>query len=250
MRKTATKTEGMSEATQGVFDAMGDWPMIESQLPVRWRELAHEQGLITRNPPPQLHAKITDMRQILPLVLFYVATNSSLRVTTVMAAAAEIVDISAVSLHLWMRKLGGYLETLLGEMASAKEVFAPQRWAGYDIRAVDATTITRPGACGTTARVLYALQLTNLRPEQVQATDEHGGETFRRFDIKRGQLWIGDRAYSNPPGIAKVLRAGADVLVRHNRGTLPLYDARGEPIDVLKQIERVKKVGRPKQWSV
>jgi len=122
--------------------------------------------------------------------------------------------------------------------------------AGYDIRAVDATTITRPGACGTTARVLYALQLTNLRPEQVQATDEHGGETFRRFDIKRGQLWIGDRAYSNPPGIAKVLRAGADVLVRHNRGTLPLYDARGEPIDVLKQIERVKKVGRPKQWSV
>lgn len=223
--------------------------MIEAQLPEGYRELAVEEGLIDPNPPPQLGAKIDDIAVVLRLVFFHVATNSSLRTTTAMAAAAGIVDISAVALHLWMRKLGLYLVELLELMTDAREVFAPERWAGYDIRVVDATVVTRPGACTTTARVHYCLKLTTLRPEQILVSDETGGETFSHFDAKAGQLWIGDRAYSNPPGIAAICSTGADVLVRYNRGALPLYDHKGKRIDVLKKLSRLTKPDRPREWN-
>ena len=231
-------------------DMAGDWPMVEAQLPPNWRALADEHALIDPNAPPQLGAKVTDIEQVLRLVFFHVATNSSLRVTTAMGAAAKIVEISAVSLHLWMRKVGEYLATLLESMTQVGERFAAECWSGYDIVVVDATTVTRPGSKGTTARVHYVLKLTNLRPDQIQVTDEHGGETFCRFDVEPGQLWIGDRAYANPPAMAFICGCGADVLVRHNRGSLPLYDGKGKRIDVLKKLLRLTKPSRPRQWAV
>jgi hypothetical protein len=108
-------------------------------------------------------------------------------------------------------------------MADTERTFAAERWAGYDIVIVDASTVSRPGAEGTTARVHYALRLTTLRPVCVEVTDDKGGETFRRFDPQAGELWMGDRGYSNPPGVAFVKASDAEVLVRYNRGSLPLY---------------------------
>ncbi len=167
--------------------------MVEAQLPPRWRELADELGLMPPNLPPQLGAKVTDIAQPLRPVFYHVATNSSLRMPTAMGAAAQIVDISPAALHLWMRKLGPYLATLLELTTDAQQTFAPECWPGYDVRVVDASVITRPGACETTARVHYVLQLTTLRPDQIEVTDETGGETFRRFKPADGQLWLGDR---------------------------------------------------------
>lgn len=227
-----------------------DWSLIEAQLPSDWRQLAEKKRLIWRNAPKHIGAKITDIGQILRLIFYYVATNSSLKTTTAMASAANVITISSVSLHQWMCKIGSYVAQLLELITPTKEVFAAQRWAGYDIRVVDATTITRPGACTTTARVHYALNLARLRPEQIEVTDEKGGETFRRFTIQPGELWMGDRAYPNPPGIAWVVRSGADVLVRYNRGTLPVYNAKGNRIDVLQKVLKIRRAGLEKQWSV
>ncbi len=247
--------EGMDyQATDVTFsftdESAVDWDMVEAQLPECWQELAEEEGLVNQNLPSHIGAKVTDIGQILRLIFFHVATNSSLRVTTAMAAAANIVTISSVALHKWMRKVGPYVAKLLALMTNAKEIFAPHRWAGYDIRVVDATTVTRPGACTTTARVHYSMKLTTLRPDQIKVTDETGGETFRRFEVGKRQLWMGDRGYANPPGIASVCSKGGDVLVRHNRGSLPLYGATGKRIDVLKKLFLIKKAGQIREWSV
>lgn len=48
---------------------------------------------------------------------------------------------------------------------------------------------------------------------------------------------MGDRAYANPPGIAFVKASGAEVLVRYNRGALPLYDINSKRLDVLAKLE-------------
>ena len=88
-----------------------------------------------------------------------------------------------------------------------------------------------------------------MRPDQIDVTDETGGETFRRFQPAAGQLWMGDRAYANPPGIAWVCATGAEVLVRYNRGSLPLYDVHGKPIDVLGKLSRLPKAGRVREWA-
>jgi hypothetical protein len=83
----------------------------------------------------------------------------------------------------------------------------------------------------------------------VEVTDHKGGETFRRFRPEPGQLWLGDRGYANPPGVAWVKSCGAEVLVRHNRGSLPLYDRQGKEIDVLGKLAYVGGPGRYRQWQ-
>ena len=230
----------------------GDWPMIEAQLPSNWRELGRACGLDpaakSRRPPG---AKICDLGVVLRLVLFHVGANVALATTTAMAAAANLATISPVALHQWMRRLGPWLALLLEALTDAAEKFAPARWAGYDIRIVDASVVSRPGSKGTTARVHYAIRLTDLHPIHEEVTNERGGETFRRFAHVAGpkELWIGDRGYASPPGIAAMSAAGAAVLVRWNRGALPLYDAQGALLDVGKKLAHLTRCGKPREWA-
>lgn len=226
----------------------GDWTMIAAQLPPRWRELAVEMGLVYTGYPAHMGTKVTDIEQVLRPVLYQVATNSSLAVTVATAAAAGIIEMSAVGLHKRMRTIGSYLAQLLALMTDTEATFAPERWAGYDPVIVDGSSVCRPGAEGTTARVHYALRLSTLRPVQLEVTDDTGGETLRRFDAEPGQLWIADRGYANPPGIAAIAASGADVLVRYNRGTLPLVGIDGRTLDVLQMLASLKRPGVAREW--
>jgi hypothetical protein len=150
-----------------------------------------------------------------------------MRMTTTVAAVACIVSISQLALFKWMCKIGSYLEALVARMVEPGR-YASEAWGGYVLIAADATTVARPGAKGTTARLHYALHLSNLRPRLVRITDEKVGETARNFDAVPGELWIVDRGYSNPPSVLHVVERGAAILVRVNRHSVPLYDTRGQ----------------------
>jgi hypothetical protein len=130
-----------------------------------------------------------------------------------------------------MKRIGPYLAILLSRMVDGA-AFAPEHWAGFDVIVGDATTVQRPGSKGTTARVHYALRLADLSTRHLEVTDEKGGETARRFRAEPGELWLLDRGYSNPAGVDAIRDRGAHIVVRYNRGTLPVYDARGKRIDV------------------
>jgi len=78
--------------------------------------------------------------------------------------------------------------------------------------AVDASTVCGPGATGPDARIHAVLRLADLSWEQVQVTDHHGGETFKRFVWHEGQLVFGDRGYCNAPGVAHVLDCVASMM--------------------------------------
>ena len=231
-------------------DIGGDWAMIAAQLPGGWRELAVEMGAVRERYPAQLGAKVTDAETLLRVVLHHVAAGTSLRVAAAGASAAGIVQLSAVALHKRMRTVGPYLGALLARMTGAAAAFPAERWAGYEIILVDASSVAAPGSDGTTARMHLALRLADLKPVAIEVTDETGGETFRNFDARPGQLWMGDRGYSNPPGIASVTDQGADVLVRYARGSLPLYDARGLPFDVPRRLAGLPHNGRAREWPV
>jgi len=240
----------MDDATRSHLDLAGDWPMIEAQLPPNWRELAAIHGVSPKRQQAQLGTKVTDVVVPLRMVLHHVATNMSLKTTAAIAAAAGLIDISAVALHLWMRRFGPFLTALLAALTHVARDFTAARWAGYELVVVDASTVTRPGSKGTTARVHYALRLTDLKIVEVAVTDEKGGETFKRFApiAKRGQLWIGDRGYANPPGVAAITKKGAAVLVRVNRGALPLYDIQGSLLDVRAKLSQLR-LGVPRGWA-
>lgn len=228
-----------------------DWATIKELLPPCWRTRAAELKLVKPNLPKHLNAKVKDIEDILRLVLYQVALSTSLETATAAFAAAGMLSLSFVALHFWMKKLGPYLGELTAAMVGdVYAAWAPQRWAGFEICITDATTVQRPGAKGTTARVHRALRLPDLRVIGVLVTNNKVGETFRNFAIKALQLWIGDRAYANPPGIAWVVSHGAQVLVRFNRGSLPLYDGRGQRIDVLDRlVKRLRKPLQSEEWQ-
>jgi len=247
------------------MDVQLDWEFIKAQLPAGYQQLAVERGLI-HPQPPQLHTKVTDIDQVLRPLLHRIGIETSLQTATSTAAmarrsiaeqegeeaaeASHLVDLSAPALHYWERKLPSYLSELLARMIGAADTFSPARWHGYEIMIVDGTTAQRPGAKGVTARILYALRLSDLSVMGCHTTDEHGTESMRIFDVRPGQLWMGDRFYANPYDIAWVVDAGADVHVRYKFNALPLYDTQGEPFDVMAHVRLLSKPEQEAEWSV
>lgn len=213
-----------------------DWELITAQLPADWRELAENMGLLEERPE-HIGAKVDDIEPILRLVLYQAGASDSLRATVARGAALGLLAISHVALHKWMRKLGAYLGALLSRMVATAS-FAPEKWHGFDLIAGDATTVQRPGSKGTTARVHYALRLSDLTPRHIEVTDEHGGEKAQRFRAESEELWLLDRGYSNPAGVAAIRDRGAHIIVRVNRATLPLYDQRGQRINIMAQLRK------------
>jgi hypothetical protein len=225
-----------------------DWSLIEAQLPRGWRELASEMRLI-RKLPEHIGQKIQDIAVPLRLVLHYVAQQGSMRQTIAGAAASGLVSISQVAFFKWMAKMGEYLEALIALMVD-QGVYGAATWGGYQLIAADATCVEQPGAKGTTARLHYALRLSSLRPRAIRVTDETVGETMRNFDPQAGELWIVDRGYSNPPCVEVTVDAGADILVRHNRHSMPLYTVQGLPIDVVGLLRSTPGRGRAHERKV
>lgn len=211
------------------------WMTIQSLLPTNWAQRAEALGFCRsiRSATGEEKAKLRDPGVLLRLVLHHVQTGSSLDQTVTLAAAAKLVDVTGVALHYRMRAVGPWLAEMAAHMIGAPEMFDAARWAGFRIFCTDATTGTRPGAMGTTFRVHYRIHAQTLRPEQAHFTDETGGETLRNFAIAPGDLDLVDRAYCTPPSVEHSVTHGGDLVVRFNRGTLPVRDARTrEPLDV------------------
>jgi hypothetical protein len=230
-------------------DFHNDWSFIESHMPSSWRAHAKAAGLGDWDEAPSPNAKVTDVAKPVRVLLHHIGTDSSLKISAASAAAGGLIDVSAVAVHKWMRKAAAFFRPVLVEMTASTATFASDRWAGYELVATDGSSLTEPGGTGTSARVHYALRLVDLQPIQVEVTDEHEGETLRRFRGKPGQLWMGDRCYANPPGVASMHDAGAHVLLRFNRGSLPLYDVHGNRIDVATKMSRLTKPLRSREWA-
>jgi hypothetical protein len=131
-----------------------------------------------------------------------------------------------------MRRAQPYLAALVARMVPVA-AGAPEQWGGYEMVCVDATAVSGPGADGTDARLHAVIRLHDLGVVRAEVTGGTGGETLKRFFWTPGQLVIADRGYANAPGLAWVVDHDADVLVRVNRGSLPLQREDGTPIDVL-----------------
>jgi hypothetical protein len=231
-------------AQANVFDG---WTILQRELPEDYRELAEAVGLI-HWVPPQLNAKITDASDLLRLLLHHATGTSSLESTTAQAGATGLPSISAVALHKWERKAAPWLGLLVAKMLRADGAcadFEGDTVGGYRVVVTDGTSLSRPGADGTTARIHYAIRLPDLELVRCDVTDVGGGETLRRFEVQPGELWIGDRVYGTPPSVTWVWAQGGAVLVRINRTNLPLFTAAGARIDLDAELGRVRKRGVP-----
>jgi len=212
-------------------DPQRDWKTLLACLPKDFEQLAYQHRVLNRQWP---NAKVTDAETLLRFILLHVGADLPLRQTVATIAQAGGPKVSQVWLHSRMRRAQPYLAALVQTMtAESSGAATPERWAGYELVCLDGSTVSGPGAEGADARLHAVLRLHDLRVCDVRVTTAAEGETLRRFVWEPDQLVIADRGYSNPPGIGWVLAHGAHVLVRLNRGALPVHGADGERIEVL-----------------
>jgi hypothetical protein len=178
---------------------------------------------------------IKDPATVLRVLLLHLATGCSLAETAARASASGLAQISSVGVFKRLRAAEPWLRWLAQQMRGTADL--PLGTAGRRLRAVDATSVSEPGSTETDWKVHYAVNLADLQCDFFQLTDiREGGETFRRVPVLAGDIMMGDRVYATPPGVSHVVNAGGDVIVRLNRGALPLYAGKGKRLDLLPRL--------------
>ncbi len=171
--------------------------------------------------------------ELLRLILAYCLGHRSLRATAAWAAASRLVDVSNPAILYRLRQCGDWLTLLIGQTLAAS---VPARCEGRLIRLVDATTVSKPGPEARKHNRLWRIHAAFDLPIErfgcFELTDEHGGEHLDRIPVVKGEIRIGDRAYSQPPRIASVLDQGGDIVVRTGWRNLRWLDALRKPVDL------------------
>lgn len=216
-----------------------NWEVLRTFLPKGWDGMARKSGALRRA------RDIPDAESLLRVLLIHVANGYSLVETSVRARQFGI-ELSSVAVYKRLRAAEEWLRWLAQQERDARAAALESQ--GRPVRVVDATTVSEPGSTGTDWRVHYALNLADLQCDFFELTaGKEGGETLRRVPVHAGEIIMGDRIYSTPGGVAHVLNARADLVVRLNRQTLPQFDRRGERINVLRLFGKLR-VGQVQQW--
>jgi Transposase DDE domain len=207
-----------------------DWRAILAHLPGNYAQLAVEHKQLQTQYG---NAKITSAEWLLRFILLHVGANLPLLQTVTLVAEAGGPTLSPMRLHMKMRRAAPYLQALVEKMVPWRGEAKPEFWAGYSMTLVDSTTVCGPGATGTDARIHTKIRAADLSIADAVVTDGRGGETFKRFSFEQDELVLADRGYANHVNIARAAEHGAAVLIRYNRGSLPLWTSTGKPFDAL-----------------
>lgn len=171
---------------------------------------------------------------LLRLVLSYCLGKTGLRSTAGWAAAVGLADMSDVALLYRLRQCGPWLEYLVSRQLSAAR---PKCFDGRLVRVVDATNVPKAGVNARKTnrvwRIHSAFDLPSERFGHFVLTDQGSCETLDRIPVEAGEIRIGDRAYMHVEGIAGVIEAGADVVVRAGWKSAKWHDAQGQPFDLI-----------------
>jgi hypothetical protein len=213
-----------------------DWKALTEHLPRDYERLADEHKQLETQYG---NAKITTADSLLRFILLHTGANLPLRQTVAMMAQAGGPSLSPMRLHMKMRRAAPYLQALVERMVGWTAQAKPEQWAGYTMTLIDATTLCGPGAIGPDARIHTKLRVADVAILDAIVTDVSGGESFRHFLFAPGELAVADRAYCNAGNIARAVEHGAEVLVRYNRGSLPLWYM-GKPLDVLATVRELR----------
>jgi len=107
----------------------------------------------------------------------------------------------------------------------------------YRVIAFDATNVVEKGRSGQCYRLHYGIDIFNMCTALYKITKSDVGETLRNFELQKGDLAIGDRAYGTLNGIEHCVNNGADFILRLRTNAFKLCDANGEAIDIVSKFQ-------------
>jgi hypothetical protein len=213
-----------------------DWDVLTSFFPEGWEKKAYETRALVRR------RKIDSAEILLRVLLIHLADGKSLRTTAAYAREANLCQINDSALLHRLRASGEWLRWMAVRLRGSIDIKTTVR--GFvkknRVRLIDASMVSEPGSTGSDWRLHYSLNLENLRCDAFEVTDYHVGESFSNFSVWPQDLLVGDRAYCTRKGVLHVVNQDAEVLVRFHSTALPLFNYRGQRIEVLNNLRTLK----------
>ncbi|MBV9229580.1 MAG: transposase [Chloroflexi bacterium] len=172
-------------------------------------------------------------------LLAYVYTVNSFGHLAIWSVLIGLGNVSANDWRKRLRKSYAWLCWLLGELLAASNALSP--WLLHSglrrVLLIDGTHWSCPGPQGLIFRVHTAFDLLSGRLSQLKVTDTHEAEHLEVFELQEGDLVISDSANGYRERIAYACKRLAHLLVRFVPSTLPLEDAAGQAIDLLRWLK-------------
>lgn len=187
---------------------------------------ARSRGAFTRA------RQVKDATTLLRLALAYGGCGMSLRETCAWAEVAGLASLSDPSLIERLCKAGPWLGDIVAALIGERARLPAKRWAGYRLRALDATSICEPGADRTTWRLHAGYDLAAGQVDHIELTDGRGAENLQRLKYQPNEIVLADRYYARPRDLRPVIEGGAHFIVRTGWNSLRLLNEDGSTFDL------------------
>ena len=186
------------------------WEQVRAHLPPDFdaQRTARERRAFLRK------REVKDVATLFRLAMAYGACGMSLRETCAWAEALKLASLSEPSLMERLCKAAPWLGDIVAALIAQQTAMPAKRWAGYRLRAIDATAICQPGADRTTWRLHVGFDLASGQVDHIALTDGRGGENLQRLTYRPGEIVLGDRIYARAGNLRGVNSDGADFIVR------------------------------------
>ena len=219
-----------------VFES--DWNFILSSLPDGWENAFREMEILKFG---RKFGGTNPAGDFLRVMFMHLACGYSFRTTAARAREAKIVDITDVTLFHHFEKCAPFFEwcnerIIHDNRLYYKDLFKDgRRW-----KAVDGTVVREQGGTGSLHRIHYAVDLSNISTDQVIVTGFKEGESLSRFEVKNGDVFVGDRGFAKAPGLAYAIDKGGDVLCRFSPAYLKLFNPDGTRLEIKESLSTLR----------
>jgi len=183
---------------------------------------------------------VKDVATLLQLAMAYGGCGMSLRETCAWAATVGLAKISDPSLIDRLCNAAPWLGDIMAALIAQQASVPAKQWAGYRLRALDATTICQPGADRTTWRLHVGYDLTTRQVDHIELTDGRGGENLQRLTYRPGEIVLADRGYARARNLRLVKQDGADFIVRTGWNSLRFKHPDGSEFDLFATLRGQK----------
>lgn len=208
-----------------------DWQQVLRLLPADLDESARTTGAFRRR------RGVPNAETLLRLAFAYAYCGLSLRSVVAWAARRDLAHLSDVALLKRLKKAAPWFSFLLTAKLTQRLALPPGVGRSLRVRLVDASSLACPGTAGTDWRLHLGFDLGAGCTDHAEVTPAADGETFKRHATGPDEVLVADRGYAQRPGIAAVVKAGGQLLVRLNWHNVPLQDREGKPFDPLAAAE-------------
>ncbi len=187
---------------------------------------AREHGAFLRK------REVKDVASLFQLAMAYGGCGMSLSETCAWARASGIAILTEPSLMERLCKAASWLGNIVAALIAQQATTPAKRWAGYRLRAIDATAICQPGADRTSWRLHVGYDLASGQVDHIALTDGRGAENLQRLTYRPGEIVLGDRGYAKARNLRLVKEDGADFIVRTGWQSLRLEHLDGGEFDL------------------